>query len=83
MLLARPERFEVPTTAFEARYSIQLSYGRVWVECISMVAQRSNPRARRIEPPTTAFEVRSLSRLRASSRGRDPGEAVSTIVGGA
>src|SRR5690606_7426836 len=27
--LARPERFELPTTWFEARYSIQLSYGRV------------------------------------------------------
>jgi hypothetical protein len=26
--LARPERFELPTTAFEAQYSIQLSYGR-------------------------------------------------------
>ena len=26
--LARPERFELPTTWFEARYSIQLSYGR-------------------------------------------------------
>ncbi len=25
---ARPERFELPTTWFEARYSIQLSYGR-------------------------------------------------------
>jgi hypothetical protein len=28
--LARPERFELPTTWFEAKYSIQLSYGRVW-----------------------------------------------------
>ena len=27
--LARPERFELPTTWFVARYSIQLSYGRV------------------------------------------------------
>jgi hypothetical protein len=28
-LLARPERFELPTPWFVARYSIQLSYGRV------------------------------------------------------
>ena len=27
--LARPERLELPTTWFEARYSIQLSYGRI------------------------------------------------------
>ncbi len=27
--LARPERFELPTTWFEAKYSIQLSYGRI------------------------------------------------------
>ena len=27
--MARPERFELPTTWFEARYSIQLSYGRI------------------------------------------------------
>ena len=26
--VARPERFELPTTWFVARYSIQLSYGR-------------------------------------------------------
>ena len=29
LFMARPERFELPTTWFEARYSIQLSYGRV------------------------------------------------------
>ena len=30
MDLARPERFELPTTKFVAWYSIQLSYGRVY-----------------------------------------------------
>jgi hypothetical protein len=29
--LARPERFELPTPWFVARYSIQLSYGRVFL----------------------------------------------------
>jgi hypothetical protein len=29
LILARPERFELPTAWFVARYSIQLSYGRV------------------------------------------------------
>lgn len=28
-VLARPERFELPTTKFVAWYSIQLSYGRI------------------------------------------------------
>ena len=28
--LARPERFELPTPWFVARYSIQLSYGRLF-----------------------------------------------------
>ena len=30
--MARPERFELPTNWFEASYSIQLSYGRVFFE---------------------------------------------------
>ncbi len=28
-VVVRPERFELPTPWFEARYSIQLSYGRM------------------------------------------------------
>ena len=31
--LARPERFELPTPWFVARYSIQLSYGRAERKC--------------------------------------------------
>ena len=30
--MARPERFELPTPWFVAKYSIQLSYGRFGVE---------------------------------------------------
>jgi hypothetical protein len=30
--MARPERFELPTAWFVARYSIQLSYGRSKVD---------------------------------------------------
>jgi hypothetical protein len=36
--MARPERFELPTAWFVARYSIQLSYGRVVLKLI--VAER-------------------------------------------
>ncbi len=40
-LLARPERFELPTPWFEAKYSIQLSYGRIFfaviIEGLSLV----------------------------------------------
>ena len=30
IIMVRPERFELPTTQFVARYSIQLSYGRTY-----------------------------------------------------
>ena len=41
--MARPERFELPTAWFVARYSIQLSYGRVII--VSWRRERdSNPR---------------------------------------
>ena len=33
--MARPERFELPTAWFVARYSIQLSYGRVVGDALS------------------------------------------------
>ncbi len=31
LIVARPERFELPTLCFEGRCSIQLSYGRTFV----------------------------------------------------
>jgi hypothetical protein len=30
--MVRPERFELPTLWFEAKCSIQLSYGRLWLK---------------------------------------------------
>jgi hypothetical protein len=38
--LARPERFELPTPWFVARYSIQLSYGRAVLMCCGTAVQR-------------------------------------------
>jgi hypothetical protein len=32
LIMVRPERFELPTLWFEAKCSIQLSYGRVWLK---------------------------------------------------
>ena len=37
--MVRPERFELPTTWFVARYSIQLSYGRI-VQGLYSTAER-------------------------------------------
>jgi hypothetical protein len=36
--VARPERFELPTLWFEARCSIQLSYGRILVSSFDSTA---------------------------------------------
>ena len=60
--LARPERFELPTTWFEARYSIQLSYGRIvwyYVSRVSVVHTSSATRCR-YSSPRSARRARPL-----------------------
>ena len=47
--MARPERFELPTAWFVARYSIQLSYGRVDEGC--EVSGRADAGVNRITAP--------------------------------
>ncbi len=41
--MARPERFELPTPWFVARYSIQLSYGRADLKPYAEVVRRPLP----------------------------------------
>ena len=52
--MVRPERFELPTAWFVARYSIQLSYGRMfpWKGLFELV------RPERFELPTAWFVAR-------------------------
>ena len=52
--MARPERFELPTAWFVARYSIQLSYGRV--VCL-LVAEREG-----FEPSVQLYTVQRFSK---------------------
>ncbi len=55
--MARPERFELPTTWFVARYSIQLSYGRVkvadYIEVAEEMAEREGFEPSMEFPPYT------------------------------
>jgi hypothetical protein len=41
MKLVRPERFELPTAWFVARYSIQLSYGRAILIRMAPLCQKT------------------------------------------
>lgn len=58
--MARPERFELPTPWFVARYSIQLSYGRVdfWRR-----ERDSNPRWDFSHTPLAGERLRPLGHL--------------------
>ena len=69
--MARPERFELPTTKFVAWYSIQLSYGRVILQRMRIIrfVSRSvkNPQAKMaeregFEPSMELLTPYSLSR---------------------
>jgi hypothetical protein len=56
--LARPERFELPTTKFVAWYSIQLSYGREEAELYSVCVQCLKPvmpESKNKEPKAASF----------------------------
>ena len=41
--MVRPERFELPTAWFVARYSIQLSYGRIYITLLPLPAEAKLP----------------------------------------
>ena len=59
--MVRPERFELPTPWFVARYSIQLSYGRVdaglYLKIPSGMAEREG-----FEPSIRFWAIYTLSR---------------------
>src|ERR1051325_10841723 len=64
-LLARPERFELPTYWFEASRSIHLSYGRV--ELIVSSHQTWQPRLRTSKPKSSCATVALLKMGEGSS----------------
>ena len=67
--MARPERFELPTTWFEARYSIQLSYGRIVSHCyqsfLTVCSLILQPYVFSLLVEGTFHGAKSLSRLHA------------------
>ena len=65
ILMARPERFELPTTWFVARYSIQLSYGRVKERAFcafALILSTRNMAEREGFEPSIEFPLYALSR---------------------
>ncbi len=57
-LLARPERFELPTARFVAEYSIQLSYGRIVYFALqaALLQSRAGARSYKILAEREGFE---------------------------
>ena len=68
--MARPERFELPTTKFVAWYSIQLSYGREESRIIPLRRHRVNPLHER-KPARSRLSVDGFSPGVSCCRGRD------------
>jgi hypothetical protein len=72
ILLARPERFERPTPWFVAKYSIQLSYGRLAVFEAEIIPSWFAPLKHYLDQPSGRWRCRGLaSGLCAAGAGRD------------
>src|ERR1700733_12927599 len=61
IFVVRPERFELPTPWFEARYSIQLSYGRR--PCSVAVSLPPCPSPRPSAPSRLSFRAKRRLRI--------------------
>ena len=92
--MARPERFELPTTKFVAWYSIQLSYGRALktvprrpeLRSLPLRAVESSAKARDYSDPRALRQPFSLHMPEVSTRGavtpvRTTLEACATAAG--
>src|SRR6185312_7833651 len=75
--MARPERFELPTTKFVAWYSIQLSYGRMKLLCTNphgafsaRLPWRAGSARTRCDPTHRASSGRTTNRATGASSNR-------------
>jgi len=67
-LLARPRRFELLTPWFEAKYSIQLSYGRMFFVLNIFILLVGAPEKIRTPDPLVRSQVLYPAELRAHQR---------------